>query len=65
MGTLTEEQMMPVAMVVKQPFKLPSKKVLSRSCNGIAKRLRKETDPGKRYRLKAMKEEMEWLIEQL
>lgn len=62
MNALTEFQLMPKPAAVP---KLPSKRVLSLSVNGIVNRLKKEKDPAKRYRLRAIKEELNWLIDQL
>lgn len=50
---------------VKDPIKLPDMETLKASRDGMTRRMLKESDPERRYRLKAIRDEFDFLIETL
>lgn len=50
---------------VNDPVKLPDSETLAKTRAGISKRLRKETDPDRKYRLQVMRAEIDYLIDNL
>lgn len=50
---------------MENPVKLPNREVITNAIHLIKKRLKYETDPDKRYRLKTIRREMSQLRNQL
>jgi len=50
---------------VKDPIKLPDATTLKQSRDGLTRRMLKETNPEKRYKLKVIRDEFDFLIESL
>lgn len=62
---MVEAEIAPFAVRVECPGKLPSREVITNSIHLIKKRLKYETDPDKRYRLKTIRRELSRLRQEL